>query len=235
MDKLEKNYDYDYREYDIRANVDKLDLSSYVCGFNCLTVITHAPSTELILPQLENDRKKKLINKPSISCLKCNIIQLEGNILISDLCLLLDKHHYWNSIERINIPMLKNIYIDYTDKHKSNTRMRKIDNNSRYGNSSYNEIYLGETKCPVYLLESEKDKQMIRICSLHSAKYEPEVSNVETQKQKKKINTKLPRLNGRDYKDDLDYDEYLDHSEDYEDNDDSSIDDDDYSSDSYDI
>ena len=54
--------------------------------------------------------------------------------------------------------MLKNIYIDYTDKHKSNTRMRKIDNNSRYGNSSYNEIYLGETKCPVYLLESEKDK-----------------------------------------------------------------------------
>ena len=60
MDKLEKNYDYDYREYDIRANVDKLDLSSYVCGIHYLTVITHAPSTELILPQLENDRKKNL-------------------------------------------------------------------------------------------------------------------------------------------------------------------------------
>ena len=59
------------RIIDIKANIDKLDLTNLENQeVKELTLITHAPSTQLLLPQIEGDNINRVINKPSIGYLK---------------------------------------------------------------------------------------------------------------------------------------------------------------------
>ena len=66
MPKHFDNHWYFCKYIDIRANVEILDLTTIHCSFEKFTLITHAQSTQLLLPQLEDERIKK-INKQTIN------------------------------------------------------------------------------------------------------------------------------------------------------------------------
>ena len=81
-----------------------------------MTFVTNAPSTELLLPQHEDETTEKDNKKKTTRYLKySNIIRLEGNININELYLLhaACNYSYKIIIEKVKVPNLKNINIMY--------------------------------------------------------------------------------------------------------------------------
>ena len=195
-------------ELTINADIDKLDSTALENQeIKELTLITHAPSTKLILPELNDDKIKKVINKPSIGCLKkkmCNIY-LEGNILISDLSIL--SRYYYDSIhiDKIDVPMLQNLYVVFYDKNVE-YKMEKVEPLKEWCTRTFwYGLYLGNVNCPVYVLNDKEEE-------LRQYLYYPK-SKESTEKPVKKPKKKsLPNLNIHEYEK-VDYNDYLDHND----------------------
>ena len=210
MPKHFDNHWYFCKYIDIRANVEILDLTTIHCSFEKFTLITHAQSTQLLLPQLEDERIKKLINKRSIGYLNVFYIHLEGNILISDLCVRKSGYKGYR-IEKIDVPMLKNLYV-VSKEESSRYRMKIVEPlRNWYTNILWDGLEIGEINCNTYLVLN--NKEYIYKYEYHIPKSK-ESTETSENKPKKKINKKLPQLNIHD---DIDYNDYLDSESDYED------------------
>ena len=114
-------------------------MSSYTDGLHDLDIISGAPSVKLLLPQLDDENINSLIKEPSISCFRVNHIRLQGNFLMSNLCLMIKDYESILKVYNIDVPYLKNIYIFFDNKDNPHYKIEKININKLKGCKQIND------------------------------------------------------------------------------------------------